>query len=437
MPTLYPIAYAIKQDECHLEAANYKIKSTNYQGQCNSSHQSRTTRRGVNKTNIGKPVMKLSHELSTSRHNSINPGDFRFPPVTPRITRSPGWKIGSGFEGISLEPLRSTTLTSRRRTAKRSKIVRFANLPMRSLELSCNISPTIKGLNSRKSQRASNSSSTLLESTNASESTGNQVPSPQSGELIRHTEEINASETQSLALSLLSRADVGFLGGPGTDREKHFLQCPPLGFVESPSLQESENVSPAIRCPSRSERNGWLKRRGRFSFAREDEQRIFQVAQNRQSKASDKIERLLEVDEIQWFHEAQAGPHQQDRIEAQNGPVKHITSPQLHVTSPSLPMDIQNPRVQPDPELLDLGRYEKLTIANDGLDASKYFSNAVENLRSPAKGQHNVARRKSQMQNPFCENQFQVQPGALELGITPRLRRNLSSVPFRPPFKDL
>lgn len=34
------------------------------------------------------------------------------------------------------------------------------------------------------------------------------------------------------------------------------------------------------------------------------------------------------------------------------------------------------------------------------------------------------------------EQRLQKQEGSLELGITPRLKRRMSNVPFRPPFKE-
>ncbi len=110
-------------------------------------------------------------------------------------------------------------------------------------------------------------------------------------------------------------------------------------------------------------------------------------------------------------------------------------------------------------ETLDPGPYS-YRIPATTLDSGKYFSKAVQLLDSPAKLPHTVTRRKSRRE-PDREvgdsqvmfgtekgahhvnvalmtgrESFQGQEGGLGLGVTPRLQRRMSNVPFKPPFKE-
>ena len=108
---------------------------------------------------------------------------------------------------------------------------------------------------------------------------------------------------------------------------------------------------------------------------------------------------------------------------------------------------------------LDPGLYS-YRIPVTTLDSSKSFSKAVQLLESPEKVPHTVMRRRSCREPDQDVSGLQVvlgtqkwahhvnvapvtsgervqkQEGSLDLGMTPRLKRKMSNVPFRPPFKE-
>ena len=91
----------------------------------------------------------------------------------------------------------------------------------------------------------------------------------------------------------------------------------------------------------------------------------------------------------------------------------------------------------PGHESLDLGEATNCLVREASLNEGNYFSKAVEKPSSPEKGPHSVIRRKSQVQGLPRSRQSPVEDGSLELGVTPRLKRTMSNLPFRPPFKEL
>ena len=88
-------------------------------------------------------------------------------------------------------------------------------------------------------------------------------------------------------------------------------------------------------------------------------------------------------------------------------------------------------------ESLDLGGESNYPVREANPHKGGYFSKAVEKLRSIEKGPHSIVRRKSQAQGLFRSSRSQVVEDNLELGMTPRLKRTMSNLPFRPPFKNI
>ena len=402
-----------------------------------SSEQSRAKRKGPNEANIGRPMTEFRRDLVTPRRNSIDFQDFKFPPITPKNARSSGWTPGSGFEGTTLQTLGPSTLTPHRRPARRTKAVRFAVPPTRPLELSTKISPTAKASNSPLLQKAPKSLARTQEATRQLRSPKLfQDPSTDYGELKQHidratpADESMSSQIQILTALLRPRAQVdqlaefeNFEDGDSSRRHSQSRQ-------KCPSSRERGVNSPAIRRPSRSERNGWLKRRRRVGFANENEQRTPQSARNsRQSDENDDTEQLFEAHNATWYgKDAQADPGFQESMQGRGWPRSMVRSPQS--------LEMQNLQGQPEAESPELGNYPTYPIQDAGLNVGKYFSDAVQKLSSTEKGPHTVARRKSQIQKLGYGRQCEVE-GTLELGVTPRLKRTLSSVPFRPPFRGL
>ena len=410
-----------------------------------SSEEGRAKHKDPYEANVGRPMTKLSRDFVTPRHNSIDPQDFKFPPTTPRNARSPGWTPGSGFEGTTLQTLGPFRLTPRRRLVRRTKTVRFAVLPTRPLDLSTEISPTAKASNSPLLQRAPNSLAPSREATRRLRSLDPfQNPSTDYGELKKHIDEATpagesiSSQLQTLTALLRPRAQVNRLEEFEIVEGDDLSRRHPPSRQKCPSSRKRGVESPAIRRPSRSERNGWLKRRRRVSFADEHEQRTPQSARNsRQSDEKDDTEQLFEAHNAAWYgKDAQADPCIQESMQRQGRPTSMVYSPQFQATRSSQSLEVQNSQGQPEAESPELGNYPMYPIQDAGLNVGSYFSNAVQKLSSKEKGPRMVLRRKSQVQELGYGCQSEVE-GTLELGVTPRLKRTLSSVPLRPPLKSL
>ena len=409
-----------------------------------SSEQGRAKHKDPYEANVGRQMTRSRRGLVTPRRNSIDPQDFKFPPATPKNARSPGWTPGSGFEGTAVEPLAPTTLTTRRRPVRRTKPVRFAVPPTRPLDLSIEISPTAKASNYPLLEEAPKSlalppqATRRLQLPNAA-----QDPSTDYGELIQHTDKAAhtgktmSSEIQMLTALMKPRAHVNQLAKSEVLDDGLFRRHS-SSRQRSPSSRRRGVDSPAIRRPSKSERNGWLKRR-RASFADENEQRTPQSAKDRlQPDENDDTERLFEAHNATWFGKgAQADPCFRASMQRQGWPTSIVPSPQFQAMRSLQPLEVKNPQGQPEAGSPELGDYPIYPIQDVGLNVGKYFSNAVQKLSSEEKWSHNVVRRKSQIQKLAYGCGQSEMEGSLELGVTPRLKRTLSSVPFRPPFKNL
>ena len=325
------------------------------------------------------------------------------------------------------------------------------------------------------------------------------------------------------------------------------------GIVKKPtqldlSRNEEPSASQAIREPSKSERNGWLKRRVGFFAAEKDEQEHLFVHSQRTSVNTSEHVKKDGRDGLETYFEdtasvqhainnglrafrynggVQTGPRpERPVISQQQDGFKDVQSPEQHrrrgtqdakepssdseegtldyrtsecppeppsswdseSNIPSSPSDaralsistpghrIQVPRTSEVPETqerlqrsiemddtgtesIELGRYS-YRIPATTLDCGKYFSKAVQQLDSPEKISHTVTRRKSRQElnqdvrssqlmlgtrngphhvngGPVSGKQrLQKQEGSLELGVTPRLEKRMSNMPFRPPFKE-
>ena len=410
-----------------------------------SSEQGGVKRKGFNEANIGRPMTKFSRDLVIPRRNSIDPQDFKFPPITPKIVRSSGWTPGSGFEGITLQTLGPTTLTSYRRPARRAKAVRFAVPALRPLDLSTEISPTAKASSSLLLQKAPESLALPPEATRRVRSPSrSQDPLADYGGPVPHIDKATpAGRTMSSQVQMVTALQKPCAEGTQLaefkilqDDDSARRHSPRRRRYPSPQKRGADN--PAIRRPSRSERNGWLKRRRRASFTDENEQHMLQSAKkSRQSDDENDTEQLFEAHNATWYgKDAITNLCFQESMQGRDWPTSMIRSPQIRARRSSQSLEVHNSQEQPDGESPELGNYPIYPIQDAGLDVGKYFSNAVQNLSLKGKAAHTVVRRKSQIQKLGYGHQSEVE-ATLELGVTPRLKRTLSSVPFRPPFRDL
>ena len=109
-------------------------------------------------------------------------------------------------------------------------------------------------------------------------------------------------------------------------------------------------------------------------------------------------------------------------------------------------------------EHLDMNR-RSYHMSGMAFNSRKYFSKAIEQLKSPEMVPHSVTRYRFRQEldeeasgssvilengpshhvnlSPLVgEQKYQKQKGSLHLGVTPRLKRRMSNVPFRPPFME-
>lgn len=190
---------------------------------------------------------------------------FRFP-TTPKPTRSPGWKLGSGFEGITLESSkcpRPSSIYSRK--ARRIKSPFLVGPSFAKLELSTKTSPLRRVSNSRSYPERQQRPDILDEFAQPAYVQGDTTATEGVGEgllggaaeaskeaVFEHVRSLTALLRQSseAELQAASASSCGAILKPNQlgENARHFETCH------------------AIRQPSRSERNGWLKRR-RVSFA--------------------------------------------------------------------------------------------------------------------------------------------------------------------------
>ena len=408
-----------------------------------SSKQGRAKCKDPYEANAGRPMTKFRRDPVIPRRNSIDPQDFKFPPTTPKNARSPGWTPGSGFEGTKLQIMIPSTVTHRRRAARRTKTTRFAVPPIRPLDLSTNISPKAKASNYLLLEKAPNSLALPSEATRRLQSLrASQGSSTEHGELIQHIDKAaSAGETMSSQIQMST---------PLLKTRTQFNQFAKSGLLDDALLRQHSSSrqkcpsrkrgvdSPAIRRPSKSERNGWLKRRMRVSFADKYEQRTPQSANDsHQSDENDDTERLFEAHNATWYgKDAQADPCFRGSMQRQGWPTTIVHPPQYQATRSSQSLEVHDSQGQPEAGSPELDNYLSYPIQDVGLNVGRYFSKAVQKLSSDEKGSRTVVHRKSQIEKLAHSRQSEME-GTLKLSVTPRLKRTLSSVPFRPPFKNM
>jgi hypothetical protein len=531
-------------------------------------HSPHTAKR-AKKANIGKPVTRLRKDTAMPQERSISHEGFKFPPATPKAKRFPGWKMGSGFEGIRLDQIHGKRPSgSCKGTARRSKIPGFTTPSLRPLELSVQLSPTERKL--RPSFRPTHRPSAMpAEARNPGPLVDPVAKTPEAGTMPGiHNPQSGDQDIQNQvrALTALLRPR-NETSTPARSQRSQNASIAPHTVLKpgrpSNLCPEQVETSQSIREPSKSEQNGWLKRRRIVIFADEID-KGFQPAsnENRQAEAQENAKQTLEMHEAKWYGEerreplprdvthansaahhhgfaSQIEPIEEDEDTLNNAPPSHqrrqsgfyaqslkgttprawssprnntqrpfmrVPSSQFQVAASSRPLEVQDSQDQRDirrslrkqamklprnmrsqierlpvnqegesseidemgPESLDLSQHPNYSFPEVAVNAGRYFSNAVQQLSSPAKGPQSVPRRKSHtlsdhgsndnltameyMPMDFVAQQgaygvsviptkgrrpFQMKQVSLELGMTPRLRRTMSSVPFRPPFKEL
>lgn len=258
--------------------------------------------------NIGKPGTKLRKVISIPQRHSISPVGFRFPPATPKTARIPGWKLGSGFEGTKLESTGALKATKAHRPkAHRVSHNRFQKPSIRSLKLSTTISPSVQAKICRRLSNGGLLPTAKIVFERSSRARKQNVPF-----------DLDIPKIATLNAGSGREAVFDKIHGLATSmraliRERDPRECVMLSATQTayprpnefplPDERGSDN-SQNIREPSKSEREGWVKRRGEVSFVTQP---------GRQSEGHpheeahvDGVEQIFDNHNATWYGEARA-----------------------------------------------------------------------------------------------------------------------------------
>lgn len=409
------------------------------------------------RANVGKPVTRIRHEITLPKREALIREGFRFPPITPTATKPPGWKLGSGFEGVTLDlSTKQRPKTSRNRKVRHTRTPCSLGRSLSELELSTRSSPIRQSISQRGILKRQKDRPVETRDHEPAKELGT---APRAVDVNLHPRAVGKvafEQTTSFTAPIRPQPENDqFLTAPtsqtGTVKEHNHLR-----------LNQATNsmASQAIRRPSKSERSGWLKRKN-FDSAVADENDV---------EISDLEDEILDR---QSSHSPTQPPPSRDSDEAAfptspldaNGPsmsnaMHHVQVPrtsEVPETQDRLQESIELDHIRTESQSLALSSYP---IPATSLDSGDYFSKAVQQLDSTEEIPHTVTRRRSRReivqdvggsQAMFGtqkgahhvnvalitgKGRFQEQEGSLELGVTPRLKQRMSSVPFRPPFKD-
>ena len=494
------------------------------------------------RANTERPASKPQQALLSQR-KFLARERFRFPPTTPKAMKAPGWKLGSGFEGMTIDQP-----TNRMPHSLRGSKVRHAGTPRlrgRSLpKLPAKLSPTQqlvgpKSLPEMQKQQGSPSKTRICGPTTKLGSSECSVELGQSQRVANTGKKATYEQAPSLDTSINPfETNECFR----TASASHVDTIAKEIFQQHLRQGRVVNASQAIRAPSRSERNGWLKRRRvNFTVADENEDDLLLVHIERAFvtnvrengrygldtylEDNEKNQRTIDRDLQGFVGDGQTAsdsqrplPTQQQNVfqtrhraeqhkrrvlhdakkqvpgleeditprQSSNPPPEPPSFPDFEADFSTSPLrargsstlkagqHMQVPRtfevLEPHERLQEPAGQDRTRAKSRSMDthrlqattleSARDFSKALQQLDFPAKGQH-IVRRRASRRKPHrvdvrgCHAMFETQKGiehvdsarttrgqkaqegSLMLGVTPRLARRMSSVPFRPPFKEL
>ena len=410
------------------------------------------------KTNIGRQVLKLSRLSCTLENNDVSHEGFNSPPVTPRVPKSQEWKLGSGFVGaerIIIQGKRSHGYFKAK--AKHSKKPRLNARSLHLHKISTQLSPTERRL--RPITRLEKQTiATGAEFNNVTPSTCSKKRA-KAAILESYTLKSAFAQEDNTVRSLTT------LLSSQQDKTLQAISALHSDMPREPEKKSSRNVriavhnlpcSPCVRAPSKSERNGWLKRRRMVNFA-DDISSENQLGSG--EKGQGPYPSTVQLSCLHGHTVASSRQLEvQDSQEFRDSPVASRDAG-LHCQTALC----QEESSGPDPtmsESCDLGQDPRCRLSNTAVNNSSYFSNAVQQLSSLGRLPRNTLRRMSRsdidqesdtdvrlmeptsarlsaQQGEFGRSKPPlVEERHLKLGMTKRLRRTMSSVPCRPPFKE-
>lgn len=230
-----------------------------------SLERSRKSTRAI----VGKPVTRIRQDIAIPQQEILAREGFRFPPITPRATKSPGWRLGSGFEGVILElSMNKRPETTRKRKVKHARTPCFLRRPLPKLDLSTRLSPLRqsvgqKGISRRQKDPGGSVEIRKYEPTREVSMADDAV---EDGVPHRAAKTGGKSAFEQVA-SLSTPPHASTENDQSPTASSSYCNVNIKGPIQLHQTQNRDlDASQAVREPSKSERTGWLKRR-KASFA--------------------------------------------------------------------------------------------------------------------------------------------------------------------------
>ena len=207
---------------------------------------------------IGKPVTKMRRAIKLQDCSLISRKSFKFP-ETPQPKRTSRWKIGSGFEGITVETPRPMIHGKAKWPKPRcAKFVKHRTSFSRVLELSTASSPSLRATKPWPPPEEGSSPVNLLLPAEGSGSVEtNTMPHivkehSTSSNAVEFTSQFNPKPEHYRATLSCNQNDVRNAANP----KRCVFPSESDLYMRVPAQEETL----LVREPSKSERYGWLKR---------------------------------------------------------------------------------------------------------------------------------------------------------------------------------
>ena len=211
------------------------------------------------RANVGRPRKKPNQDISILQRDVLAREGFKVPPFTPRPTKAPGWKLGSGFDGITLRPSANRKPRNRNITSSRDSIFSGRSFP--ELELSTTMSSTRQPAGQRSIPKSQKNQPGLVAADNTK-------PVPElatADSTIRFGLPRMRTKTRENPAFVQVASSTALCETMETEQLETVSSSNDDGTVRKPvPLHSSQNMylgpSQSIREPLRSEHSGWLKR---------------------------------------------------------------------------------------------------------------------------------------------------------------------------------
>ena len=219
---------------------------------------SRDKRRKQTKANVGNPIKMIHQDFGTPQRDVLARQEFKVPPITPRPTKAPGWKLGSGFDGFTFGP--SANRKRRNRKVGFAREPCFSGRSLPELELSTTMSPTLQPAGQRSFPKSQIHQAGLY-ATNKIKPVQELRIADRAVKLGLPQRPTKTSETAAFVQVASSTALRELV--ETEQSETASTSCHDGIFREPVQLHLKQEIysSPSIREPSKSEHNGWLKRK--------------------------------------------------------------------------------------------------------------------------------------------------------------------------------